>query len=77
MKTDPSANQDAEWLKQFDVTLPGCTLKKQVDILSLIKQVRSLVYLTRMSSGNILKFGSKLIKEKINDFFFFFSSGIQ
>ncbi|XP_047016334.1 histone-lysine N-methyltransferase 2D isoform X1 [Ictalurus punctatus] len=38
VKTDPSANQDAEWLKQFDVTLPGCTLKKQVDILSLIKQ---------------------------------------
>ncbi|KAM9445066.1 histone-lysine N-methyltransferase 2D isoform 2-T2 [Clarias gariepinus] len=38
VKTDPSANQDAEWLKQFDVSLPGCTLKKQVDILSLIKQ---------------------------------------
>ncbi|XP_060794449.1 histone-lysine N-methyltransferase 2D isoform X5 [Neoarius graeffei] len=38
VKTDPSATQDAEWLKQFDVTLPGCTLKKQVDILSLIKQ---------------------------------------
>lgn len=38
VKSDPSANQDAEWLKQFDVTLPGCTLKKQVDILSLIKQ---------------------------------------
>ncbi|RXM94880.1 Histone-lysine N-methyltransferase 2D [Acipenser ruthenus] len=27
-----------DWLKQFDVSLPGCTLKKQVDILSLIKQ---------------------------------------
>ncbi|XP_027026218.2 histone-lysine N-methyltransferase 2D isoform X1 [Tachysurus fulvidraco] len=38
VKTDSSANQDADWLKQFDVTLPGCTLKKQVDILSLIKQ---------------------------------------
>ncbi|TSP79504.1 Histone-lysine N-methyltransferase 2D [Bagarius yarrelli] len=38
IKTDPSANQDAEWLKQFDITLPGCTLKKQVDIMSLIKQ---------------------------------------
>ncbi|KAG5282177.1 hypothetical protein AALO_G00053050 [Alosa alosa] len=31
-------NQDAEWVRQFDVTLPGCTLKKQIDILSLIKQ---------------------------------------
>ncbi|KAM9785527.1 histone-lysine N-methyltransferase 2D [Neosynchiropus ocellatus] len=27
-----------EWLRQFDVSLPGCTLKKQVDILALIKQ---------------------------------------
>uniref|UniRef100_A0A3B1KLR4 [histone H3]-lysine(4) N-methyltransferase n=1 Tax=Astyanax mexicanus TaxID=7994 RepID=A0A3B1KLR4_ASTMX len=32
------SSQDEEWLRQFDVTLPGCTLKKQVDILSLIKQ---------------------------------------
>ena len=42
MKTVPmedgSSSQD-EWLRQFDVSLPGCTLKKQVDILSLIKQV--------------------------------------
>ncbi|XP_062871993.1 histone-lysine N-methyltransferase 2D [Trichomycterus rosablanca] len=38
VKTDQSSSQDAEWLRQFDVTLPGCTLKKQVDILSLIKQ---------------------------------------
>nr|XP_015199931.1 PREDICTED: histone-lysine N-methyltransferase 2D isoform X3 [Lepisosteus oculatus] len=30
--------EKADWLKQFDVSLPGCTLKKQVDILSLIKQ---------------------------------------
>uniref|UniRef100_A0A3B4D0F7 [histone H3]-lysine(4) N-methyltransferase n=1 Tax=Pygocentrus nattereri TaxID=42514 RepID=A0A3B4D0F7_PYGNA len=36
--TDQSTSQDEEWLRQFDVTLPGCTLKKQVDILSLIKQ---------------------------------------
>ena len=28
-----------DWLRQFDVTLPGCTLKKQVDVLALIKQV--------------------------------------
>lgn len=33
-----SLSQD-EWLRQFDVSLPGCTLKKQVDILALIKQV--------------------------------------
>ncbi|XP_068610398.1 histone-lysine N-methyltransferase 2D [Brachionichthys hirsutus] len=36
-KDGASLTQD-EWLKQFDVTLPGCTLKKQVDILALIKQ---------------------------------------
>ncbi|XP_048874063.1 histone-lysine N-methyltransferase 2D isoform X4 [Brienomyrus brachyistius] len=30
--------ESADWLKQFDVSLPGCTLKKPVDILSLIKQ---------------------------------------
>ncbi|XP_068182905.1 histone-lysine N-methyltransferase 2D [Antennarius striatus] len=36
-KDGASLSQD-EWLKQFDVTLPGCTLKKQVDILALIKQ---------------------------------------
>ena len=35
---DSSPSQD-EWLRQFDVSLPGCTLKKQVDILALIKQV--------------------------------------
>ncbi|XP_034445428.1 histone-lysine N-methyltransferase 2D isoform X4 [Hippoglossus hippoglossus] len=34
---DSSPSQD-EWLRQFDVSLPGCTLKKQVDILALIKQ---------------------------------------
>ncbi|XP_035595855.2 histone-lysine N-methyltransferase 2D-like isoform X2 [Oncorhynchus keta] len=33
-----SPSQNAEWLRQFDISLPGCTLKKQVDILSLIKQ---------------------------------------
>uniref|UniRef100_A0A8C1Y9M7 [histone H3]-lysine(4) N-methyltransferase n=1 Tax=Cyprinus carpio TaxID=7962 RepID=A0A8C1Y9M7_CYPCA len=38
MKADPSASHDAEWLRQFDVSLPGCTLRKQVDILALIKQ---------------------------------------
>lgn len=37
-----SLSQD-EWLRQFDVSLPGCTLKKQVDILALIKQVSSHV----------------------------------
>lgn len=37
-KESTSLNQD-EWLRQFDVSLPGCTLKKQVDILALIKQV--------------------------------------
>ncbi|CAJ1085207.1 LOW QUALITY PROTEIN: histone-lysine N-methyltransferase 2D [Xyrichtys novacula] len=36
-KDGPSPSQD-EWLRQFDVSLPGCTLKKQVDILALIKQ---------------------------------------
>ncbi|KAM3617670.1 uncharacterized protein V6R79_009414 [Siganus canaliculatus] len=36
-KDGASPNQD-EWLRQFDVSLPGCTLKKQVDILALIKQ---------------------------------------
>ncbi|XP_020490682.2 histone-lysine N-methyltransferase 2D isoform X2 [Labrus bergylta] len=36
-KDSPSPSQD-EWLRQFDVSLPGCTLKKQVDILALIKQ---------------------------------------
>lgn len=41
MKTgsvDDSSQSQDEWLRQFDVSLPGCTLKKQVDILSLIKQ---------------------------------------
>lgn len=42
MKADPSVSHDAEWLRQFDVSLPGCTLKKQVDILALIKQVSFL-----------------------------------
>lgn len=37
-KDGASPSQD-EWLRQFDVSLPGCTLKKQVDILALIKQV--------------------------------------
>lgn len=36
-KESTSLNQD-DWLRQFDVSLPGCTLKKQVDILALIKQ---------------------------------------
>uniref|UniRef100_A0A673MV53 [histone H3]-lysine(4) N-methyltransferase n=1 Tax=Sinocyclocheilus rhinocerous TaxID=307959 RepID=A0A673MV53_9TELE len=38
MKADPSASHDTEWLRQFDVSLPGCTLRKQVDILAFIKQ---------------------------------------
>lgn len=38
VKDGAAVSQD-EWLRQFDVSLPGCTLKKQVDILSLIKQV--------------------------------------
>ncbi len=42
MKADPSASHDAEWLRQFDVSLPGCTLRKQVDILALIKQASFL-----------------------------------
>ncbi|KAM9855227.1 histone-lysine N-methyltransferase 2D [Aulostomus maculatus] len=37
LKDSASPSQD-EWLRQFDVSLPGCTLKKQVDILALIKQ---------------------------------------
>ncbi|XP_049611795.1 histone-lysine N-methyltransferase 2D isoform X2 [Syngnathus scovelli] len=37
LKDNASSGQD-EWLRQFDVSLPGCTLKKQVDILALIKQ---------------------------------------
>ncbi|XP_058499397.1 histone-lysine N-methyltransferase 2D isoform X2 [Solea solea] len=36
-KDGSSPSQD-EWLRQFDVSLPGCTLKKQVDVLALIKQ---------------------------------------
>ncbi|XP_041859802.1 histone-lysine N-methyltransferase 2D [Melanotaenia boesemani] len=36
-KDSPSPSQD-DWLRQFDVSLPGCTLKKQVDILALVKQ---------------------------------------
>ncbi|XP_068454333.1 histone-lysine N-methyltransferase 2D isoform X3 [Clinocottus analis] len=36
-KDSASPSQD-DWLRQFDVSLPGCTLKKQVDILALIKQ---------------------------------------
>ncbi|XP_028266101.1 histone-lysine N-methyltransferase 2D isoform X3 [Parambassis ranga] len=36
-KDGASPSQD-DWLRQFDVSLPGCTLKKQVDILALIKQ---------------------------------------
>ncbi|XP_061842110.2 histone-lysine N-methyltransferase 2D isoform X1 [Nerophis lumbriciformis] len=35
---DNSSSTEDEWLRQFDVSLPGCTLKKQVDILALIKQ---------------------------------------
>lgn len=37
--TDSASPSQDEWLRQFDVSLPGCTLKKQVDILALIKQV--------------------------------------
>ncbi|XP_077428838.1 histone-lysine N-methyltransferase 2D isoform X2 [Vanacampus margaritifer] len=37
LKDNASSSQE-EWLRQFDVSLPGCTLKKQVDILALIKQ---------------------------------------
>lgn len=33
----PEAGPD--WLKQFDAVLPGYTLKSQLDILSLLKQV--------------------------------------
>lgn len=33
----PDAGPD--WLKQFDAVLPGYTLKSQLDILSLLKQV--------------------------------------
>ncbi|XP_036386570.1 histone-lysine N-methyltransferase 2D-like [Megalops cyprinoides] len=31
-----SKAEKAEWLKQCDVSLPGCTLKKEVDILSFL-----------------------------------------
>jgi histone-lysine N-methyltransferase MLL2 len=34
---NPDAGPD--WLKQFDAVLPGYTLKSQLDILSLLKQV--------------------------------------
>lgn len=34
---NPEAGPD--WLKQFDAVLPGYTLKSQLDILSLLKQV--------------------------------------
>lgn len=44
-KDGSSPSQD-EWLRQFDVSLPGCTLKKQVDILALIKQVCHFLDLT-------------------------------
>ncbi|XP_054632527.1 histone-lysine N-methyltransferase 2D isoform X2 [Dunckerocampus dactyliophorus] len=37
LKDSASSSQD-EWLRQFDVSLPGCTLKKQMDILTLLKQ---------------------------------------
>lgn len=33
----PDAGPD--WLRQFDAVLPGYTLKSQLDILSLLKQV--------------------------------------
>nr|XP_023687945.1 histone-lysine N-methyltransferase 2D-like [Paramormyrops kingsleyae]XP_023687953.1 histone-lysine N-methyltransferase 2D-like [Paramormyrops kingsleyae]XP_023687962.1 histone-lysine N-methyltransferase 2D-like [Paramormyrops kingsleyae] len=37
--SDPDASRQGkpEWVK-FDASLPGCTLKKQVDILSIVKQ---------------------------------------
>ena len=37
----PEAGPD--WLKQFDAVLPGYTLKSQLDILSLLKQVGLLL----------------------------------
>lgn len=37
--SESAAVSQEEWLRQFDVSLPGCTLKKHVDILALIKQV--------------------------------------
>ena len=47
-------DQDAEWVRQYDVTLPGCTLKKQIDILALIKQVRFHSKMSsRSSSGSL------------------------
>lgn len=48
MADGASLSQD-EWLKQFDVSLPGCTLKKQVDILALIKQVSHSVCPQRLT----------------------------
>uniref|UniRef100_H3DC79 [histone H3]-lysine(4) N-methyltransferase n=1 Tax=Tetraodon nigroviridis TaxID=99883 RepID=H3DC79_TETNG len=36
--SESAAVSQEEWLRQFDVSLPGCTLKKHVDILALIKQ---------------------------------------
>lgn len=34
-----SSDSSPDWLKQFDAVLPGYTLKSQLDILSLLKQV--------------------------------------
>ena len=34
-----SPDTGPDWLKQFDAVLPGYTLKSQLDILSLLKQV--------------------------------------
>lgn len=34
-----SSDAGPDWLKQFDAVLPGYTLKSQLDILSLLKQV--------------------------------------
>lgn len=36
---DKNPDAGPEWLKQFDAVLPGYTLKSQLDILSLLKQV--------------------------------------
>lgn len=46
VKTDPAEKEEkADWLKQGGMSLPGCSLKKQMDILSIIDPVGSLALL--------------------------------
>lgn len=40
-----------EWLKQFDAMLPGYSLKNELDILTLLKQVEVLSWNTAVSAA--------------------------